>query len=252
MSGRKNQRRGRALVVACQASAPRQPADSSLHHPPAGQHLEAFHVRVPRNRHDLQVLPFVGPSDQPGGHRVDVAAVPQFLQHASRPQGSERACVSRVSFRYCGNRDAIIESVVVEPAGARPSLLGLTRLDGAQAPVASWTLARAVDGADRSDALVLRVSPRGSSPGPVFARRTPRPTAGAADRGVVRRSGYRRSYRSRFMTLSQALTKSWTNFSPASSAEYTSTMPRRIEFEPKTRSAAVAVRTTLPWASRAS
>ena len=66
------------------------------------------------------------------------------------------------------------------------------------------------------------------------------------------RTDQRRSYRSRFMTLSQALTKSRTNFSLASSAEYTSAMPRRIEFEPKTRSTAVAVRTTLPCASRPS
>ena len=83
------------------------------------------------------------------------------------------------------------------------------------------------------------------------ARRTPRPAAGAADRGVVG-CDYRRSYRSRFMTLSQASTKSRTKRSFASSKEYTSAMPRRMEFEPKTRSAAVAVRTTVPRASRAS
>src|SRR3712207_7211191 len=55
---------------------------------------------------------------------------------------------------------------------------------------------------------------------------------------------FRSSKRSSSMTLTHASTKSRTNFSWASSAEYTSTMPRRMEFELNTRSAAVAVRTT--------
>lgn len=44
------------------------------------------------------------------------------------------------------------------------------------------------------------------------------------------------------MTLSQAATKSRTNLSLESSQAQTSASPRRIEFEPKTRSMEVAVR----------
>jgi hypothetical protein len=56
------------------------------------------------------------------------------------------------------------------------------------------------------------------------------------------RRGHARSKRSNIMTLSHAATKSRTNFSFASDAAYTSEMPRRTEFDPKTRSTAVAVR----------
>ncbi len=59
-------------------------------------------------------------------------------------------------------------------------------------------------------------------------------------------SAQERSNLSRFITLSQALTKSRTNFSWASSSAYTSEIPRSWEFEPKTRSTAVAVHLTSP------
>src|SRR5581483_5306993 len=58
----------------------------------------------------------------------------------------------------------------------------------------------------------------------------------------------RRSKRSRFMTLSQAATKSCTNVSCASSAAYTSASARSCECEPKTRSTAVAVHLSSPVA----
>src|SRR6202008_3022225 len=45
-----------------------------------------------------------------------------------------------------------------------------------------------------------------------------------------------RSKRSRSITLAHAVTKSWTNFSCASSVAYTSARERNTEFEPKTRS----------------
>src|SRR5206468_13053929 len=53
-----------------------------------------------------------------------------------------------------------------------------------------------------------------------------------------------RSKRSRFMTLSHAATKSRTNFSFESFWAYTSERARSTEFEPKTRSTAVAVHLT--------
>ena len=48
------------------------------------------------------------------------------------------------------------------------------------------------------------------------------------------------------MTLSQAATKSATNCSEASSEPYTSAMARSWEFEPNTRSTAVAVQRSSP------
>lgn len=51
---------------------------------------------------------------------------------------------------------------------------------------------------------------------------------------------------SRFMTLSQAATKSCTNFSSAPSAAYTSAMALSSELEPKIRSARVPVHFTFP------
>src|SRR5215468_2426186 len=61
-----------------------------------------------------------------------------------------------------------------------------------------------------------------------------------------------RSNRSRFITLTHAATKSFTNFSFASSLAYTSATARSSEFDPKTRSTRLPVQTTFPDASRAS
>ncbi len=57
---------------------------------------------------------------------------------------------------------------------------------------------------------------------------------------------YSRSKRSRVITLLQASTKSWTNFSSALSAAYTSPMARSREFAPKTRSKRVPCHSTSP------
>src|SRR5438477_4330526 len=62
----------------------------------------------------------------------------------------------------------------------------------------------------------------------------------------LRRSG--RSKRTRFMTLSQAATKSRTNLSRASSQAYISAIARNCEFDPKTRSTVVAVHLVMPVA----
>ncbi len=56
------------------------------------------------------------------------------------------------------------------------------------------------------------------------------------------------SNRSKFITLSQAATKSFTNFSCASSLAYTSAIARSSELEPNTRSARVAVHFGVPLA----
>src|ERR1700722_8120412 len=58
--------------------------------------------------------------------------------------------------------------------------------------------------------------------------------------------GAARSKRSRFITLVQAATKSWTNFLCASELPYTSERARSWAFEPKIRSARVAVQRTSP------
>src|ERR1700722_14684169 len=55
-----------------------------------------------------------------------------------------------------------------------------------------------------------------------------------------------RSKRSRFITLVQAATKSWTNFLCASELPYTSERARSCALEPKIRSARVAVQRTSP------
>ena len=60
------------------------------------------------------------------------------------------------------------------------------------------------------------------------------------------RSAYFKSNRSSFMTLVQAATKSLANRGFASSDAYTSANARSWEFEPNTRSTAVAVCITLP------
>ena len=57
-----------------------------------------------------------------------------------------------------------------------------------------------------------------------------------------------RSKRSASMTLVQAATKSWTNFSWASSLAYTSARARSCEFDPKMRSTGVAVHFRSPVA----
>src|SRR5580658_2773410 len=55
-----------------------------------------------------------------------------------------------------------------------------------------------------------------------------------------------RSKRSRFITLVQAATKSWTNLACASELPYTSERARSCALEPKIRSARVAVQRTSP------
>src|SRR5262249_39397333 len=55
-----------------------------------------------------------------------------------------------------------------------------------------------------------------------------------------------RSKRSRFITLAQAATKSWTNFACASELAYTSASPRNSEFETKPSSTRVPVHFTRP------
>ncbi len=57
---------------------------------------------------------------------------------------------------------------------------------------------------------------------------------------------YFSSKRSRFITLSQAVTKSVTNFSFASALAYTSANALNSELEPKTKSTVVAVHLTSP------
>ena len=66
------------------------------------------------------------------------------------------------------------------------------------------------------------------------------PMGCATPQGSVR-STYFTSNRSRFITLTQAATKSWTNLSWASSLAYTSASARSWECDPNTRSTAVAV-----------
>ena len=57
---------------------------------------------------------------------------------------------------------------------------------------------------------------------------------------------YAKSNRSKFITLFQALTKSFTNFSFESSQAYTSAMALNSEFEPKIKSALVPVHSISP------
>jgi hypothetical protein len=81
--------RGFALIVAGQPSAPSQPGESPFHHPPPGQHLEAFHIGV--TRHDLQldtgVLP--RPAQQTLIDTVGIAGIgpdqPEQRKHRGDP-----------------------------------------------------------------------------------------------------------------------------------------------------------------------
>lgn len=96
-----------------------------------------------------------------------------------------------------------------------------------------------------------------SAGGPGGRGRRKAPAAGRWDRRRVRRScrccsDQARSYRSRFITLSQADTKSRTNFSPASALAYTSETARSSELEPKSRSTRLPVQVTSPAGVRAS
>jgi len=64
--------------------------------------------------------------------------------------------------------------------------------------------------------------------------------------GAFWRASYARSKRSRFITLVQAATKSWTNLSLASLLAYTSARARNWAWEPNTRSTRVPLHFTSP------
>ena len=101
---------------------------------------------------------------------------------------------------------------------------------------------RRLPGRPRDDRVPLR-GQRAGRPARLRPGRPGRPA------GRPGRDDQARSKRSSSITLTQAATKSRTNFSCASSAAYTSASDRSTELEPKTRSTAVAVHFRSPLAS---